>query len=232
MTEPPLVVDLDGTLVRSDILLELALAYIRHNPLGIFHILVWCFQGRAILKCRLAEVSGDYLDATQLPYTPEVLSFMKTERSKGHSLILATGSPKLIAEKIGKHLGCFDQILATDETMNLVGPKKRSTLCSLFGDKGFDYMGNSFNDLSVWESARYAYVVNPTLAVRYRLSSIANCQKIFLTHLSSRFMLWCRQLRLHQWFKNLLIFVPLLAKHALASPALLQAVIAFILDRK
>jgi 4-hydroxybenzoate polyprenyltransferase len=90
-------------------------------------------------------------------------------------------------------------------------------------------MGNSFSDLSVWEAARYAYVVNPTLAVHQRLSTIANCQGIFLTPISSRFTLWCQQLRLHQWTKNLLIFVPLFAKHALVSPALLQAAIAFIL---
>jgi 4-hydroxybenzoate polyprenyltransferase len=229
MTEPPLVVDLDGTLVRTDILLELALAYIRHHPFGIFRVLVWCFQGKAILKCKLAEVGGSYLDVAQLPYTPEVLSFMKAERSKGRSLVLATGSPKVIALKIKEHLGCFDEVLATDTSINLVGPKKRNALCTLFGDKNFDYMGNSFNDLNVWKAARYAYVVNPTYAVHYQLHTITNCKEVFLTPSSSRFTLWCQQLRLYQWFKNLLIFVPLLAKHALVLPALLQAASAFVL---
>jgi 4-hydroxybenzoate polyprenyltransferase len=228
MTEPPLVVDLDGTLVRSDVLLELALAYIRHYPLGIFYIFMWWLQGHAILKCRLAAMSHDYLDVAQLPYTPEVMAFIQTEKSKGRLLILATGSPQLIAQRIASYLGCFNRVLATDETINLVGNNKSKALISLFGEKKFDYMGNAGNDFKVWEAARYAYVVNPTWTVRQRLPQLKNCKEVFNTPLSSPLKLWFRQLRCHQWFKNILIFVPLFTKYILEISSVFYALGAFI----
>ncbi|MES2817389.1 MAG: UbiA family prenyltransferase [Pseudomonadota bacterium] len=224
---PPLVIDLDGTLLRSDILLESGLAFIKARPTRLLAPLAWLFKGKANLKQRLAEAAE--LDVSCLPYDPAVLDLIETERSTGRPIVLATASNRRYAEQIAAHLQVFDQVLASDAQTNLTDKAKRDCLVATFGEQGFDYVGNSRDDLSVWAAARYAYIANPEPGVLARATTLGNVAQVLDGHRAG-LKDWLKALRVHQWLKNLLIFVPLLAAHLLDEPGvLLDGIIAFFL---
>lgn len=223
----PLIIDLDGTLLRSDLLLETGLSYIRHNPLELFKPLIWLVNGKATLKQKLAEATD--IDVSVLPYDAAVLEFIQAEKRNGRMIVLATASHRSLAERIAQHLDLFDQILASDGVCNLSSHRKRDLLVQHYGEKGFDYAGNSHDDILVWAAARDAYVVNPERGVERKARATGNVKQIFQTNPSLP-KDWVRALRLHQWLKNILIFVPLIAAHKLFSPLLLwEGIIAFFL---
>lgn len=222
----PLVIDLDGTLLNSDLLIESGLSFIRAEPTKILAPLAWLSSGKVYLKEQLA--ASTEIDIASLPYNPQVITLIKTEKAKGRKIILATASHKIYAKKIADHLKLFDEILATDK-INLSAQNKRDKLVELFGEQGFDYVGNSSDDLSVWEAARYAYLVNPERGVEAKAKAFGNVEQVIQTPLNS-FKVWVKALRFHQWMKNLLIFVPLLASHQLHDVGLLlNGVLAFVL---
>lgn len=226
-TTIPLVVDLDGTLLRSDLLLETGMAFVRSHPLQLHKPFMWLAKGKAALKEGLAR-SVD-LDVSVLPYNPAVLELIKTERAKGRSVVLATASHQLLAERIAAHLHVFDQVLATEGGRNLTAHNKRDVLVELYGQGGFDYLGNSMDDIIVWAEARKAYVVNPESGVERRAQAQGNVEQVMLSR-STDLKDWMKELRLHQWMKNALLFVPLLAAHQLVNPVLLlQGILAFVL---
>lgn len=224
---PPLIVDLDGTLLRSDLLMETGMAFIRHKPLSALKPLRWLFNGKAILKKRLADASN--LDVSILPYDPEVIELIERERRNGRRVVLATASHHTLAERIAEHLKLFDQVLASDGERNLSSHCKRDLLIEHYGEQGFDYAGNSHDDISVWAAARQAYIVNPELGVERRAIAQGNVVQVIRGN-SATTKDWLKAMRLHQWMKNVLIFVPLLAAHQLANPGLLwQGILAFLL---
>lgn len=223
---PPLVVDLDGTLLRSDLLLETFLAYVRKTPTGVFSIIHWWVKGKAKLKEGLALAAD--LDVAILPYDPAVLELIRAERLNGRTVVLATASHRVLAEKISAHLGVFDLVYATEGELNLSAGRKRDLLVENFGEGGFDYLGNSRDDVPVWKSAREAVVVNPDRGVERRARQTARVTQVIESNPPS-VRLWLKALRLHQWMKNMLIFVPLLAAHMLGRPEqLLNGVFAFL----
>ncbi|KAE9643780.1 UbiA family prenyltransferase [Pseudomonas sp. PB106] len=223
----PLVVDLDGTLLRSDLLVETGMAFIRHHTLRFYKMAGWLAQGKKILKTNLALATE--LDVTTLPYNPEVLELIKKAKSEKRSVVLATASHYTLAEKIAEHLQLFDLVLATNKERNLTAESKRDVLIEQFGFRGFDYVGNSHDDIVVWSSARHAYVVDPEPGVLGKARAIGNVAETFVsprTPLKS----WTSALRVHQWMKNALIFVPLLAAHQIMNPIMVwQGILAFIL---
>ena len=210
MTEPPLVVDLDGTLLRSDLLLESGLDFLRDQPHRFFAVLRWLFQGKAALKYELARACE--LDASVLPYNESVIDLIKAERERGRSVVLATASHRLLADQVARHLELFDEVLATQDGVNLSADAKRDALVQRFGIRGFDYVGNSRDDLPVWRASRQAYVVNATKGVERSARKTAAVVTVMLTE-SAGLRDWLRAARMHQWLKNLLVFVPLLAAH-------------------
>lgn len=227
VTDLPLVVDLDGTLLRTDLLLESGLAHLRERPLRCLDPVLWLLRdGKAGLKQRLAEVTN--LDITALPYEPAVIALIRQARSQGRPVILATASHRTLAERIADHLGLFDAVLASDGITNLAGGRKQAALVARFGEGGFDYAGNARDDLPVWQSAREAIVVNPDPGVTRRLRSRTPAMRIVRAAPATATD-WINALRLHQWLKNLLLFVPLFAAHKLGEPGLLAlGVFAFI----
>lgn len=226
MSQPPLVVDLDGTLLRSDLLLETAVAFVRSEPLSVLKPLGWLAGGKAALKEQLARATD--IDVTVLPYDDAVLARLAAEKRDGRRLVLATASHELLAERVATHLGLFDEVLATADGHNLSAHNKRDTLLARFGDKGFDYLGNSADDLPVWAAARQAWLVNAGSAVERRARAQGNVTGV-IGRPAAGTQQWLKALRLHQWPKNLLIFVPLLAAHRLTDPALVwQGVLAFL----
>lgn len=226
LTHVPLVVDLDGTLLRSDLLLETGMAFARGNPLGVLRPLYWLGKGKAALKEGLANATN--IDVSVLPYNLEVIAFIKDERSKGRPVVLATASHHTLAGRVAEHLQLFDSVMASDSECNLSSHRKRDLLVKHYGEGGFDYMGNSHDDIAVWSSARKAYVVDPESGVAKKAHAQGNVEQVFRS-VPTGLKDWLKALRIHQWMKNALIFVPLLAAHQLANPTLvLQGILAFL----
>ncbi|MBI2379736.1 MAG: UbiA family prenyltransferase [Gammaproteobacteria bacterium] len=183
--------------------------------------------GKARLKARLSEHVG--VDAGVLPYDPRVVTWLREEKAKGRRLVLATASHDAYAREVSEHLGLFEQMLATTGDRNLQGARKRDALVEAFGEKGFDYVGNSADDLPIWQAADNSYVVNPEPGVARRAEKLGNLRQVFEAP-GSAWHSWLKALRLHQWLKNLLIFVPLLASHQMLSLASVgTACLAFLL---
>ncbi|MGE1176571.1 UbiA family prenyltransferase [Pseudomonas sp. BW7P1] len=223
----PLVVDLDGTLLKSDLLFECAMAFVREAPLRLCKPLIWLFSGRSYLKERLAQAIN--LDVATLPYNPDVLWMIEAQRNSGRKIVLATASHHSLAVRIAEHLKVFDEVLATNLERNLSGKHKRDLLVELYGEGEFDYIGNSFADLPIWRSARLGYVVNPLPGVEHAARKLGNVVQVVRPHAAS-LRSWYKALRMHQWVKNTLIFVPLLAAHQLTNPLTLwHGVLAFVL---
>jgi 4-hydroxybenzoate polyprenyltransferase len=225
-TYPPFVVDLDGTLLRSDLLLETTMAFVRSHPLQLFKLFGWLIHGKAALKQGLALATQ--LDVTVLPYDPAVIELIETERAGGRMIILATAAHDSLARRIAEHLQLFDLVWASDAERNLSADNKRDVLVAHYGEGGFDYMGNSRDDLSVWQASRKAIVVNPEAGVQSRAQAQGNVEQVIESNRAS-LKDWRKALRLHQWMKNALIFVPLLAAHQLNQPLqVLNGLLAFL----
>lgn len=224
---PPLVVDLDGTLLRSDLLLETGMAFLRSHPLQLLKPFGWLLKGKAALKDGLANATD--IDVCVLPYDLHVIAFIEAERNHGRRIVLATATHHTLAHRIAEHLSLFDAVLASDAERNLSAHRKRDLLVEHYGEHGFDYVGNSHDDLQVWAAARQAYVVNPESGVERLARAQGNVEQVIHSN-PSGLKDWLKALRLHQWMKNALIFVPLLAGHQITNPVLLwQGVLAFLL---
>jgi 4-hydroxybenzoate polyprenyltransferase len=214
----PICVDLDGTLVHSDLLIETAFEFVRRSPWAIPVLIWWALQGRAMLKRKLAESSR--LDPAHLPYDGRLLDYLRTQRANGCTLILVTASHRLLAERIAGHVGLFHEVIATEGGRNLKGPAKADELRARFGAKGFYYAGDAKADLPVWRQAKGAILVNASPATRRAAARAAPVAADFPAQGSRWRALW-KSLRIYQWVKNLLVFIPLLAAHQLWNPALL-----------
>lgn len=221
----PLIVDLNGTLLKSDFLIEQIFAFLKRNPLRLFSILAWLVRGRCYLKAGLAGAVD--LDVSRLPYDQTVLAWLREQRLECTSVILATATHERQAQRIREHLGLFDDVMATNSERNLSSTRKRDALIERFGRGGFDYVGNSAADLPVWAAAHDAYLVNPEPGVERRARREARVRRVTRTNRSWAGSLM-RALRPHQWLKNLLVLVPAAAAHASPDGQLLvQAVSAF-----
>ena len=218
-TSPPLVVDLDGTLLRSDLLMETAMAFLRSQPLQVFKMLGWLFKGKAALKEGLAQATE--IDVSVLPYDPQIIEIIQAEKANGRMIVLATASHVSLAERIAEHLQLFDLVLASNANRNLSGNNKRDLLVAHYGEGGFDYIGNSKDDLPIWKVSRQAYVVNPDTGVESRVTAMTRVEPTIRTNTVS-LRDWRKALRMHQWLKNALIFVPLLASHRFVQMELLR----------
>ncbi|MEE5071237.1 UbiA family prenyltransferase [Pseudomonas alliivorans] len=225
-THPPLVVDLDGTLLRSDVLFETAMAFIRQYPLQVFKLLLWLLQGKASLKRGLAL--SVKLDIALLPYDADVIEYIQQARRTGRLIVLATAAHETLATQIARHLNLFDQVWASDGEVNLSAHRKRDLLIDHYGQSGFDYIGNSTDDLCIWATARKAIVANPHVGVQRRAQAQGNVDQVLNAHATS-LKDWRKALRLHQWLKNALIFVPLLAAHQIQqSQQVIDGLLAFL----
>lgn len=205
---------------------ESALRAVRDRPFDILRIPFWLLEGKAVLKRRLAD--GSPFDAASLPYNVELTDWLRQQKAAGRTLILCTASDIAIATAIAGHLGMFDEVMASDGVLNLAGANKAAALERRFGRAGFDYAGNSGADLHVWRGARRAVVVNAAPALVAKAAAQCEVERIF-TAPARGFSAWRRVLRVHQWMKNLLLFIPMLAAHQITDPATIAALlIAFI----
>ena len=221
----PLCVDLDGTLLKTDLLWEAALALAKTNVRALLTTPFWLLKGRAHLKRQIAE-SGT-LDPRLLPYRQEVLSLISEERARGRKIVLVSAADEIFAREVAAHLGCFDEVIASDGTRNLKGSTKAELLTQRFGAKGFDYIGDHDADLHVWRAAQAGVVVSANRRLLRRAEALGSVRRMKLEKDAS-WKTWINAMRLHQWSKNVLVLVPVITSHRLEEPAiLLLAAIAF-----
>ncbi|WP_186405470.1 UbiA family prenyltransferase [Candidatus Accumulibacter aalborgensis] len=224
---PPLCVDLDGTLIRTDLAGECLLLLGKRRPLELLRLMKKLLRGKTALKLALADRVS--CDPGTLPYNNDVLKMLQAARAQGRRTVLVSASPRPWVETVAAHLGLFDDILATEDTVtNLAGSSKADRLVERYGEQGFDYAGNAQVDLHVWRHARKAIVVTPARGVLDRARSQAVIAAVFDDR-PSAWWTWLRAMRIYQWAKNLLVFVPFLAAHAWANPTVvMQACVAFL----
>jgi 4-hydroxybenzoate polyprenyltransferase len=221
----PLCVDLDGTVIRTDLAWESLVRLLRRNPLYLAMLPFWWLRGRAWLKRQIAARTT--VDVAALPCHQAFLEFLRDERRQGRHLCLVTAADGQMAGAVAPHLGLFSEVLASDGRTNLRGTVKAARLVERFGERGFDYAGNSSVDLPVWARARQALVVNASPGLAARAARRATVSRVFASP-SSRRRAAAQALRPHQWMKNLILFVPLITSHQITRPALvLKALWAF-----
>jgi 4-hydroxybenzoate polyprenyltransferase/phosphoserine phosphatase len=226
MSAPPvLVVDLDGTLVKSDMLFETFWAAATKNWCSACVASVSLLSGRAALKARLARLAQ--LDFSLLPYNPDVLAFIAEWRRGGGRTVLVTAADQLIADAVALQLGIFDEVHGSDGTRNLKGRDKANFLTQRFGKAAFDYMGDAAVDIPVWRVARRAIVVNASTRLLEQVK--ASCgPAVALGHQGTHWPAAWRAMRPHQWVKNLLLLLPILAAHTGHTGRWQQALFALV----
>ncbi|WP_255551320.1 UbiA family prenyltransferase [Granulicella sp. dw_53] len=221
----PLCVDLDGTLVKSDTLVDSALALARHHPSALLKLPGWLLQGKAALKRHIT--SAVTLDVTHLPYNRELLQYLSQQHATHRPIYLATAADSVLAHRIADHLGLFTGVLASNGTLNLAGNNKLAAFRQQFGEE-FAYIGNALPDLPLLQHCRQPMVANPTSSLRAALRSANIVPVRIFNERASAMPAWTKALRLHQWAKNLLIFLPLLLAHAWNRGLVGGAVVAFL----
>ncbi len=206
----PLCVDLDGTLVKTDTLLESLMSAIGAWR-GFLEVLVALPKGKARFKAVLANLGP--IDSTLLPYHAELLQYLKREKEEGTRLVLATAANRKIAEVVADHVGIFDEVIASDENHNLSGNAKARALVERFGEFGFRYAGNAQVDVPVWRVASSAVLVDTSASVTRAATAATRVE----AQIKQKRPLWrpfLRALRPYQWSKNILVFVPVITAHA------------------
>ena len=214
MPNHPLVVDLDGTLISTDLLVESASHFLIQHPFQFFRPLLWLLRGKTVLKTELAQRVD--LDVKSLPYNHDVIQWLQMQKRQGRRLVLATASHRLLAEQVAQHLHLFDEVLATEGDTNLRATAKTDALVARYGEGGYDYVGNDWPDLKVWAKAHTAHVVGASAALMVSAQAQGNVGEVWPNNGPSSLVSLLKAMRLHQWMKNLLVFVPLLGRHQCA----------------
>ena len=220
----PLVVDLDGTLLRTDLLVETAFAYLGRAPLQVFRLIILLFSGRAALKDHLAKAVE--IDPAHLPYNQGVMAMMRARAEAGGQVYIASASNERLVAKVAEHLG-VDGWFGSDATVNLSAGAKARRLKARFGAEGFDYIGDSNADIAVWAAAETAVLAGRPGRLWRRLSATHRRAEIIEpAPRQGGLRAWLSLLRPHQWAKNALVAVPLITAHAFTVPALIQTAMA------
>jgi len=221
----PLCVDLDGTLVKSDTLVDSLLVLLRTRPALVLKLPGHLLHGKAAFKAFVTESVS--LDITHLPYNRTLLQFLQREHGRGRAIYLATGADVALARRVAGHLGIFTDVLGSDGATNLTGNKKLDSLRHRLDSGAFDYIGNGTPDLPLLAQASQPMVANPSLGLRIRLKA----RGIIPAHefVERKHFLYSllKAVRPQHWAKNLLIFVPLFLSHAISAGKLLTALAAF-----
>ncbi|MEM1108516.1 MAG: UbiA family prenyltransferase [Planctomycetota bacterium] len=217
----PLYVDLDGTLIKSDLLIETAVGLIKHDGASVWSLPGWLLQGRPTLKRRLAERAMPNPD--ELPYRDKVVDYLREQRAGGRRIVLATAADRLAAERVAEHLGLFDDVLATDADHNLKGRAKLAAIREHADGQSFAYLGDCSADEPIWAEAEERLMAGGTEALRQRVAADGKgCRSLAERGPTLGPLLGA--MRPRQWVKNGLLFAPMLAGHAVTADNL-QSVI-------
>lgn len=220
----PLYVDLDGTLIKTDLMFESLLLLLKKN---IFYALVlpfWLIKGKTHLKLQLAKRID--LPVSNLPLNTEFYSYLRGQKEAGREIILISGSSQRAVTAISEHIKLFDASYGSDEDTNLKAKKKLQKIRELSGERGFAYAGNSLDDIIIWQAASQSIIVNCYADIS---QSIDSSQKLRFDQPSSLTIKLLQAIRPHHWLKNILVFVPLVLSHQILNIELLSlAAVTFI----
>jgi 4-hydroxybenzoate polyprenyltransferase/phosphoserine phosphatase len=221
----PLVVDVDGTLLKSDLLHEAALQYIARHPFQSWRMAMWLADGKANLKTQLAARVDPMVES--IPLRDETVEAIDRAKVEGREVWLASASPRPWVERVAQRVAGIDGVLATDDQTNLAGRHKAAALVNRFGEGQFDYIGDHRVDLPVWQVARRPLMVAHSAgAARAMARRLPQMTVIAREPRSPR--PYMRSLRMYQWAKNLLVFLPVIAGHSFLDPVvLIAAILAF-----
>ena len=222
----PFCVDLDGTLIHADLSVESLVKALWRHPWVVFYLPFWFFASKQRLKTELARLGP--LSVDTLPYNGAVVDLVIEARAAGRRTVLVTGSHHAISEPVAAWLELFDEFLATDAETNLTGRRKAERLVELFGEGGFEYVGNGSVDLPVWESSGAVVTVNVPKKVLAKVQNLGKPHRD-LGRVTASPRTWFRQFRIHQWTKNALLFLPLITAHkVLQFDLVFAAILGFI----
>lgn len=228
MSDKPekIFVDLDGTLIRTDLFVEAILQFLKSNPLNVFTVILWLFKGIPYAKDRIAHAVS--LEAEALPFEPALLDYLKQQKAEGRQLVLATASHRIYADKVAAHLGIFDSVLATDADHNLKGSNKLAVIRNAAGNEAFAYAGDSTADSPIWAASASGIFVNAPKSDVAAAQASGTAEKV----ITSRPPLWqafVKSMRPHQYAKNALIFAPIFtSQQYLPFSSVLASLLAFI----
>ncbi len=222
----PLCVDLDGTLLRTDLLIESALALVKKRFLFLFLLPIWFLRGRAVLKREISR--RVQLNAAYLPYRAALLEWLQAEHAAGRKLYLVTASDELLARPVAEHVGIFEEVYGSDGSTNLKSGHKRDFLVKKFGARGFVYAGDSNADLAIWSQAAGAVLVGVSPSIAAGAAALTTVTRTFPSERGG-LKAFIKQIRVKQWVKNILVFVPVLAAHRIGDVNLdLRALVGFV----
>ncbi|MEN3792201.1 UbiA family prenyltransferase [Fulvimarina sp. MAC3] len=223
-TERTVYVDLDGTLIHSDLLWETLFLTARQDPMLLAKVPLWLSRGKAQLKAELARNVS--FDASALPYRQEVVDELRALRANGRRIVLATGSNERLAHAVASHLGLFDDVMASNDEVNLTSTRKLERIEAEAGDAGYDYFGNSHEDICLLENAAEATVVAPDKTADRWQKRTGSAR---IDHEKGRLKAAIKAMRPHQWSKNVLVFVPMVLTHEFLNLEMMWAsLLAFI----
>jgi 4-hydroxybenzoate polyprenyltransferase len=212
---------MDGTLLATDTLWESVLILLKTRPWKMLLLPAWLLRGKAYFKHQVAR--SVELDPAVLPYRGAVLDFLKSERDSGREIVLATAGDRTVAERVANYLGIASAVLASDGKTNLAGRQKLDALRTYLGSREFDYIGNAEADLPLWQAASEMLLVQPSAGLLRKVQRIGPVGRIFASR-ASLLRSTLQALRVRQWVKNVLLFVPLLTSHRVTEPAALLSV--------
>ncbi|NLH82016.1 MAG: UbiA family prenyltransferase [Phyllobacteriaceae bacterium] len=220
----PLIVDLDGTLVRSDLLVETGVAWIAARPRRLAEIPDLLRRGKAALKAAIA--ADTLLDAALLPYDDAVSALVAEARRDGRRVWVASAGNRRYVAAVAEHVGA-DGWFASDDVVNLSGETKALRLVEAFGAKNFDYVGNDRADLPIWAVCRRRFAVRPSRSTRAALAAL-DPNAVVIEPPEHSWRAWVKLLRPHQWAKNALVFVPLVTSHSFDAISILASLFACV----
>ncbi len=219
-------VDLDGTLIRTDMFAEGVLRLLKRNPLNIFLVFLWLLRGRSVAKMLVARRSP--IDPATLPYETGVVDYLKARKAEGAEIVMATAAHWSQARPIARHLGLFDAVLASSARRNLKGRRKLEAIRHYAGERTFSYAGDTHADHPIWAAAERCILVNAPRREVAHWRSAGKVERMFSSQ-NTRGRAFLKEMRLHQWAKNVLVFVPLLTSHKYGDFGLgLDALMAFV----
>ena len=221
----PLCVDLDGTLILSDVLWE-SIIQLWSKPATAIRALWALRHGKAAMKSVLAEEVP--IDPAALPYREDLLAFLRSQHEAGRNLVLVTATHRRVAERVAGYLGIFSGVMATEGKLNLGGERKKEALVAAYGVGGFDYIGDHLKDLAIFAVARLSLLADPSDGLKEKTAKAGKVDLIF-EHKRRWSKVIPRALRVHQYAKNALLGVPLVTAHlVLDVNAWLNLILAFL----
>ncbi len=220
----PLVLDVDGTLLRTDLLYETFWAALGHDFFTTLWILITCWTSPARLKRRLRNITDPNVDL--LPVRAAILDLAHEAIARGRPVHLVSGSDQGLVDAVAHRFSLPGEHFGSDGTHNLTDGTKAGFLTDRFGERGYDYAGNSWADCKSWKNARQVIAVSPGARLSAWLTKLAQPMQILKDEWPPGVLL--KEMRPHQWVKNLLLFLPLLAAQEFQPATILQVLIAIL----